>query len=66
MWGRFSQGFYDAYHSERGPPQPRFEARQELYRLYYLLSMLVLHGPGFGAGGSVENPNGYFERCVDW
>lgn len=64
MWGRFGPGFYESYHRVRGPTAPHFAERQELYRLYYLLTMLVLHGPGYGSRGSVENPDGYLERCV--
>jgi protein-ribulosamine 3-kinase len=58
MWGRFSDEFYTAYHDARGPPQPRFADRQLIYRLHYLLQMLVIHGPGFGSGGNSAAPDG--------
>jgi protein-ribulosamine 3-kinase len=58
MWGRFSDDFYIAYHDARGPPQPRFADRQLIYRLHYLLQMLVVHGPGFGSGGNSAAPDG--------
>jgi protein-ribulosamine 3-kinase len=58
MWGRFSEDFYATYHEANGSPQPRFEERQLIYRLHYLLQMLVLHGPGFGSGGDSTSPDG--------
>jgi fructosamine-3-kinase len=58
MWGRFSEDFYATYHKANGSPQPRFEERQLIYRLHYLLQMLVLHGPGFGSGGDSTSPDG--------
>lgn len=64
MWGKFSPAFYVAYREVRGPALPRFDDRQELYRLYYLLTMLVLHGAGYGSRGNSDNPDGYYERCV--
>jgi hypothetical protein len=44
MWGKFSPAFYDAYYQVHGASAPGFDRRQVLYRLYYLLTMLVLHG----------------------
>lgn len=64
LFGRFKHEFYDAYHSVQGR-ENGFEGRRVLYRFYYLLNLLVQHGGGYGAGGSTENPKGYFEMCCE-
>lgn len=58
MWGKFSADFYRAYHESMGGPDSRFYERQEIYRLYYLLSVLVVYGPGFGSRGDAVSPDG--------
>lgn len=64
MWGRFLPVFHEEYHAII-PKEDGFGERQELYRFYYLLTMLVLHGPGFGSKGTSGNSDGYMERCID-
>ena len=64
MFGSFGSDFTKAYH-QIIPRAPGFQRRQELYRLYYYLNHLNLHGAGYGHDGTTENPNGYYERCVE-
>ncbi|CAM9178678.1 unnamed protein product [Discosporangium mesarthrocarpum] len=63
MFGGFGEPFYDVYHSII-PRAEGFEDRMRVYKLYHYLNHLNLHGAGFGHGGTVESPRGYFERCV--
>lgn len=64
LFGRFQQEFYNAYHAVLGREQG-FAARRVLYRFYYLLTLLVQHGGGYGRGGSTVDPKGYFEMCCE-
>lgn len=63
MFGGFGSPFYETYHAII-PKAEGFERRMRIYKLYHYLNHLNLHGAGFGHGGTVEDPRGYFERCV--
>lgn len=47
LFGGFSRRFYEAYHSCY-PLSPEYEARKELYQLYYLLVHLNMFGESYG------------------
>ncbi|CAM9725299.1 unnamed protein product [Choristocarpus tenellus] len=63
MFGGFGKPFYEVYHSII-PKEEGFDERMQVYKLYHYLNHLNLHGAGFGYGGTVEKPQGYYERCV--
>lgn len=63
MFGGFGIPFYEVYHSII-PKAEGFDRRMRFYKLYHYLNHLNLHGAGFGHGGTVEDPRGYYERCV--
>lgn len=63
MFGGFGQPFYETYHAII-PKAPGFERRMRVYKLYHYLNHLNLHGAGFGHGGTVNDPKGYYERSV--
>lgn len=63
MFGGFGEPFYETYHGII-PKAEGFDRRMRIYKLYHYLNHLNLHGAGFGHGGTVEDPRGYFERCV--
>lgn len=63
MFGGFGAPFYETYHAIV-PKADGFDRRMRFYKLYHYLNHLNLHGAGFGHGGTVEDPRGYFERCV--
>lgn len=46
LFGRFPQGFYDAYH-EVNPIDPGYRERKRLYQLYHLLNHLNLFGGSY-------------------
>lgn len=63
MFGGFGEPFYETYHSII-PKAEGFDRRMRFYKLYHYLNHLNLHGAGFGHGGTVEDPRGYYERTV--
>lgn len=63
MFGGFGEPFYETYHAII-PKAPGFERRMRVYKLYHYLNHLNLHGAGFGHGGTVEDPKGYYERSL--
>ncbi|CAM9379327.1 unnamed protein product [Ectocarpus sp. 12 AP-2014] len=63
MFGGFGKPFYETYHAII-PKAPGFERRMRVYKLYHYLNHLNLHGAGFGHGGTVEDPKGYYERSL--
>lgn len=63
MFGGFGAPFYETYHAII-PKAEGFEKRMRIYKLYHYLNHFNLHGAGFGHGGTVEDPRGYYERCV--
>lgn len=63
MYGRFGKEFSEAYH-EVIPRASGFYEREKLYLLYYGLNHMILSGAGFGQDGDLDNPNGYYERCI--
>lgn len=63
MFGGFGKPFYETYHAII-PKAPGFERRMRVFKLYHYLNHLNLHGAGFGHGGSVEDPKGYYERSL--
>ncbi|TFJ81231.1 hypothetical protein NSK_007448 [Nannochloropsis salina CCMP1776] len=52
-----------AYHSLI-PAADGFEERQEVYRLYHYIHHMNNFGAGWGTAGSVKDPKGYYERCL--
>lgn len=48
LFGAFDRAFYEAYEA-LAPLAPRFEERQEVYQLYYLLAHVNLFGGGYAA-----------------
>lgn len=63
MFGGFGKPFFETYHSII-PKEEGFDRRMRVYKLYHYLNHLNLYGAGFGDGGTVENPRGYYERCA--
>ncbi|CAM9138304.1 unnamed protein product [Ascophyllum nodosum] len=63
MFGGFGQPFFDTYHAII-PKTEGFDGRMRIYKLYHYLNHLNLYGAGFGDGGTVEEPRGYYERCT--
>ena len=60
LFGGFSESFYGAYR-ELLPDEPGWEARVQLYQLYYLLVHLILFGRSYYPAVA-ENTRAWFGR----